>query len=530
MANTMRWRSFSVVAGKLVTEVRFHWRKLALLGAIAAVVVWLIAALGVWLFVKYHRDFPGVRYVDLLLPHRWPAYRISAGHHYITRAELLLRQGEVHAALHQLRAGVARAPAHAKGRLPPASLYLSGRRPDLARDLMLDGLPHRPDDPAYLRSTLSLLLEIQEDARLLEVADRLLASPTHAPLHPIIATYAATASYYRGNYDRAEDLIARHRLRDTPDGATLLARIEWERGYPELAVLRLGDLLTRLPGHDGARTLLAGYYRELGRSGELESTLVERLAGDPLAPAPRIDHLHLLHQRGDRTRLDRDTEAYLTQFRHDSPALLLLADFAAHTGRPALARRVQQIFMDRRENNGAPALLVAEAHLVAGEYQAALGLIDGYSRDYPEWTWQFASVLKGLQAVALVGLGKMDEARLCLDHLLAQKNLRADNLVALANRLAGLGARDLARAALGRAVEADPRNQAALTHLLRLELDTGNLAALPARLELYLRTRKPSREILSRTYAALGSDRNLFLPRQPELLASLRQTLAAGPR
>ncbi|MDI1251418.1 MAG: tetratricopeptide repeat protein [Lacunisphaera sp.] len=510
--------------------MRIHWRRLALCGASGVIVFWLTATLGAWVFVKYHRDFPEVRYIDLLLPSRWPAYRISEGNHYIAQAGQLLRQNEVNAALHRLRAGVARAPANGQGRLTLAGLYLAGRRPDLARDLMLDGLPHRPEDPGYLQSTLSLLLELQEDARLLEVADRLLTSPLHASLHPLAATYAATASYHRGNYDRAEDLIIRHQLRDSAEGTALLARIEWERGYPELAVLRLGDLLDRQPDHDGARTLLAGYYRELGRTGELESTLVERLAGNPLAPAPRIEFLHLYHQRGDQARLERDTEAYLTQFQHDYPALLLLADFAAHTGRPGLARRVQQVVMDRRENNGAPALLVAEAHLVAGEYQAALGLIEGYARDYPEWTRQFAAVFHGLQAVALCGLGRMDEARLCLDHLLAQKNLRADNLVAVAGRLAAHGAPDLARAALGRAVEADPLNQAALTHLLRLELDTGNLAAVPAHLELYLRTRKPARDILSRTYAALGSDRYLFLPQQPGLLAALRQTPAARPR
>jgi tetratricopeptide (TPR) repeat protein len=526
----MQWRPFSIESGKRGPVVRIHWRQLALLGFSAAVALWLTAALGAWLFVRYHRNFPEVRYVDLLLPSRWPAYRISEGNHYITHAGQLLRQGQVNAAIHHLRAGVARAPANTQGRLTLAGLYQACRRPDLARELMLDGLPHRPDDPGYLQSTLSLLLELQEDARLLEVADRLLNSPAHASLHPIVATYAAIASYHRGNYDRAEDLIARHRLRDTADGAALLARIEWERGYSELALLRLGDLLARLPAHDGARILLAGYYRELGRTGELESTIVERLVSDPLAPAPRIAYLHLHHQRGDQARLDRDTAAYLIQFQHDLPALLLLADFAANTGRPALARRVQRIFADRRENNGAPALLVAEAHLVAGEYQTALDLIADYTRDYPEWTRQFASVFNGLQAVALHGVGRTDEARLCLDHLLAQKNLRADNLVAVSDRLAALGAHDLAFSALGRAVEADPRNQAALTHLLRLELDTDNLAAVPAHLELYLRTRKPSRETLSRTYAALGSDRNLFLPGQPGLLASLRQTLAAGPR
>lgn len=492
--------------------------------------MWLIAALGVWLFVKYHRNFPDVRYVDLLLPNRWPEYRINEGNHYIAHAEELLRKGDANAALHQLRAGVARSPGNVRGRSTLAGLYLACRRPDLAAELMLDGLRHLPDDPAYLQSAFSLLLELQEDIRLLEVADRLLASPAKTTIHSIAATFAATSAYYRGNYDHAEDLIDQHHLRDSPDGATLLARIEWERGYPELALLQLNALLDRQPGHDGARALLAGYYRDLGRIGELESTIVERLASDPLAPAPRVAYLNLHHQRGDQARLERDIEAYLAQFRHDFPALLLLADFAANTGRPALARRVHRIFTERRENNGAPALLVAEAHLIAGEYQAALDLIADYTRDHPEWTRQFASVFNGLQAVAWYGLGKKDESRLHLDHLLARKNLRAENLVAVSNRLAVLGARDLAISALGRAVETDPLNQAALANLLRLELDTGNLAALPDHLGRYLQTRRPSRAILFRAYTVLGSDRNLFLPGQPGLLAALRQTPAMGSR
>ncbi|MDI1320415.1 MAG: tetratricopeptide repeat protein [bacterium] len=490
--------------------------------------MWLAAVLGAWLFVKYYRHIPAVRYADLLLPTRWPAYRTSEGNYYIAHAADLLKKGEANAALYQLRAGLAKAPANAGGRTTLAGLYLALRRPDLARDLLLDGLRYLPDDPAYLQATLSFLLEFQEDAKLLEVAGQQLDSPRRAAIHPVAAIYAATAAYYRGNYDRAEDLIMQYRLRDTAEGATLLARIEWERGYPELALLRLDALLALQPGHDGARALLASYYRALGRTSALESAIVERLVSDPLAPAPRIEYLRLHAQRGDRAKLDRDLETYLSQFQHDPTALLLLADFAAATGRPALARRVQQIFSDRPENNGAPALMVAEAHIVAGEYQAALGLITDYARDYPEWASQFASVFNGLQAVALYGLGKKDEARLPLDHLLAQKNLRADHLVAVSNRLAALGARDLALAALGRAVEADPLNQAALTNLLRLELDTGSLAALPAHLARFLHTRQPSREILARAYATLGSDRYLFFPPQAGQLAALRTALASN--
>ncbi|MBI2496927.1 MAG: tetratricopeptide repeat protein [Opitutae bacterium] len=477
--------------------------------------------------MKYQRHFPGVKYADLLLPGRWPAYRISEGNHYIARAGTLLQQGEVNAALHQLRVGLAKAPANARGRTTLAELYVACRRPDLARELLLDGLRHLPDDRAYLQTTMSFLLEFQEDAKLLEVADRLLAAPDKSASHPLAASFAAAAAYYRGNYDRAEDLVLQHHLDHTGDGAVLLARMEGDRGYPELALLRLKEFLARQP-HDGAYTLLAGYYRALGRTGELESSIIERLVSDPLAPAPRIEYLRLHHQRGDRVRLERDTGAFLDQFRHDSAALLLLADFAANTGDPALARRVQRVFIDRGDRNGAPALLVAEAHLAAGEYATALGLVAECTRDYPEWAARFASVCNGLQAVALCGLGKEDEARLHLDHLLAQQNLRAEHLVAVSDRLAALGASDLALSVLGRAVEADPLNQAALTNLLRLELDTDRLAALPAHLERYLRTRQPSREILARAAAALGSDRHLFLPAQNRVLASLRTALAPG--
>lgn len=490
--------------------------------------LWLLLALGAWLFVKYHRDFPAVSYADLAWPGRWPQYRVSRGNFYINQSEPLLRQGEYSLALHKLRVGVSKAPANTRGRTLLARVYLAYQRPDLAKEVLLDGLAYLPDDPVYLQTTLAFLLECQEDVQLLGITKRLLAGPGNPATRPLIATFAATAAYHRGNYDEAEDLIERHRLDQTPDGAVLLARISWERGFPELALLRLKEHLARHPGHDGARTLLAGYYRSLDRSSDWESALVERVAGDPLAPAPRVAYLQLHLRRGDQARLGRETEAFLQQFAADPAALLLLADFAANTGQPALARRVQLALAGRPEHAGAAALLVAEAHLVAGDHQTVLDLIAGYTKAYPEWAGQFAPVFTGLQAIALSGLGRADEARLSLDHLLAQKNLRAENLVAVAGRLSELGARELALSALGQAVETDPLNQAALAGLIRLELETGNLAQLPARLERFLHTRQPSREILAQARSVLGSDRHLLLPAQKPLLASLEAAL--GPR
>jgi len=526
----MDWRPFTFNATENESKLVIHWRRLLALAFIGLFGGWVFSTFGAFLFIKYYRGFSDVRYAELFWPNRWADYRVNEGNYYIDHAEELLKQAEVVSALQYIRSGVSKSPSNARGRTTLAGLYLAFRRPDLARETLLEGLKYLPADPAYWETTLSFLLSIQEDDRLLEAAKIILEKPTaaNAACRPVAATYAATAAFYRGNFDLTEDLLTQHHLRESLDGATLLARIEWERGYPELALLQLRDYLSLHPSHDSARALLASYYRALNRTNEWESTIVERLVSDPLAAAPHIEYLYLHQQRGDKTRLERETESYLSSFQNDTSALLLLADFAANTGRPALARRVQQILSGRNENSGAAALMVAEASLAAGDYQGALNLIGGYSRQYPEWTSQFAPVFSGLQAVALYGLGKKDEARLYLDNLLGQKNLRADNLVAVANRLSALGARDLAVSALSRAVETDPLNQPALANLVRIETEQGAMATLPAHLQHYLHSRKPSREILAHAYETIGSDRYLFLPGQNDLLAALR--LALAPR
>lgn len=503
-----------------------RWLRWSAWSFLAAMGLWLSLAFGAWLFLKYRRDFAEVRYADLLWPAHWPQHRERMGNYYIAQGDALLRQGEYALAVHKLRAGVSRSPANATGRTLLARVYLAYRRPDLAKEVLLGGLPLLSADPAYLQTTLAYLLEFNEDAQLLEIATRMLAAPAPPKTQPLLATFAATAAFHRGNYEQAEDLLRSHRLQDSTDGVSLLARIAWERGWPELAILQLKDHLAFHPQDDAPRTLLAGYCRSLGRLSEWESTLVERVVADPLASAPRIAYLQVLQQRGDQSQLDRETAAILHQFGPDPAALLLLADFAANTGRPALARQVQQALSAHPEFAGAAALMLAEAHLVAGEYRQTLDLIARYTRDYPEWTSQFAPILAGLQSVALSGLGRTDEARLSLDLLLIQKNLRAENLVAVAHRLTALGARAPAQVVLTRAVETDPLNQTALASLIRLELDSGELGNLPAHLERYLQTRQPSREILALARTVLGSDRHLLLPAQKPLLAALQAALA----
>lgn len=510
--------------------VSVRWGRLALTVLGLGAVTWTSGALAVWLFVARFRDFPEAKFADILFPQRWPAYRASQGDHYIAQADGFVARNDYLSAFAKLRAGVAKSPRNAHGRILLAQFYLASRRPDLAQDVLLAGLPYLQRDRAYLRDLFRFLLDFKEDAKLQAVTDDLLRSPAGtAEDRRLVAYFAATVAFFRGNYDQAEDLIATHRLSETTDGVILQARLDWERGYPDIAVVRLQSHLQHAPDAESIYVQLGQFYRERGDLAALEKNAVQRLALNPLSHAPRLEFLYLHDQRRHSARLGQEIETYLRNFSREPAALLALAEFAANTGRPALATRVNDLARAFNPPIEGPALMVAEAHIVAREYRTALNLIATYTRASPEWAKQFTAVLNGLQTVALHGLGQPDEARLFLDHLLAQPDLRADNLIAVSNRLAAIGVRDQARVLLARAFAADPLNQAALTQLVRLELADRDVDLLPGHLRALMKMRKPSRDVLQAAAAHLGSDLNLFLAPQIELLAALKTALARPP-
>ncbi|MGH9649988.1 MAG: tetratricopeptide repeat protein, partial [Terriglobales bacterium] len=425
-----------------------------------------------------------------------------------------------------LRKGVARSPANATGRVLLARIFAGNRRLDLAQETLLAGLPRLRNDIRYLHQVLDFLLRQGEDRQLVQLAQNLLRS-NHLPSQSttLLAQYDAMAAYYRGHFDQAEDFITRFHLHETATGIVLQAKLDWERGLPELALIRLIAGQVRFPDDEPICSQLGQFYLESGRLADHETITIRLLALNPLSPEPRLAFLAHCVRRRDEPRLAREVQLYLRHFSSQPAALLQLAEFAANTGRVSLARRIHEISIQQRHRGDGPALLLAEALLVDHQNQAALDQLDAFEQassrpaDLP--------VVAGLRAVALHGLGRWDEAHLQLDYLLAQKNLRAENLLAVARRLAALDARDQARGLLTRAVSIDPRNQAALVQLIRLEIADDAASELTVHLPRLLEMRRPSREVLQSAAATLGSDRHLLLRGQAPLLETLRVQLAA---
>lgn len=489
--------------------------------------LYLLLAGAAFLFVHYGQHIESVGVLDVLLPSRWGHYRVARGDHHVAIAQKLAGEGNHLEALLLVRTGVVRSPANRDGRLLLAQLLVEARRPDTAQQVLLDGLQFHRNDPSYLHPLLAFLLQQQQDARVIALARGSLRSPPALPeCSRLFGFAAATASYFRGNYDQADDFL--HALPQLPfsrDGRLLEAKIDWDRGYRDLALLQLRQLAIELPGDVEIHRELAGRLGERGLHDEARRLSLAFQIAHPALPGPRIELLNAYHRTGEHDRVAREAGALLRDFAADSSALLALADFAANIGDVSLARRLDDHAKAHHLPREAHAILVVEALIVARDYRTALDTSRELLRENPGWDPRYAALLGSLQAIAHYGLGDVEAARLLLTNFLNHSDLRAENLLAIAKRLSDVGAGEQARQTLLRAVTVDPLNQAALTRLVELDLNLNRIDDLPAHLRRLLTMRRPSPDVLLVAQHKLGSDLFLFSAERPAALEAVRLAL-----
>lgn len=525
---------FRVQRSSAGIRVQVAWKQALATLLVLALMGWIGLAGAAYLFVKYRRDFADVKFTHMLLyPVRQEEYRVARGDFLIERGKDQLKAQNYRDAFYNFRIGASYSPGNRDGRMLLAQFYVVWQRPDLAQNLLLEGLEPNKADREYLQTLFSFLLQRQADQEVIQVSRRLLQElPAGAALDDrgrLIAMACASAQFFRGNYDAAEDTLRQYRLLESADGQILALRIEWERGERDTALSRLQALTEQIPENEQVYAQYAAYLRETGRDDELRRLCVLRQLSFPDRPRPRIDLLYLYDKAKDEPSVQSGIEDLFRDFPNNSEVLLALADFAANTGRPALARRIYEHCKANNLPWEGPALMTVEAHVVAKQYQEALDACRDLIKENPEWGKRFYSVFNGLQAIANYGLGDIEAAQLFLNNFLDQAGVRADNLVAVSNRLISVGAREQARQVLERAVRADPLNQTALVGLITLDLELGQADTLAASLRALLAMRKPPRDLLENAYAKLASDRYLFAPGRGSLLGELRTTITSLP-
>lgn len=501
-------------------------RVLGFMGGLA-VAGYVAAALAAFGFVRYVRQTEAVGFSDILLPSRWDHYRVARGDQQIAAAKRFVEERKFTESFLFARSGVASSPGNRDGRLLLTDLLLAARQPDNARRTLLDGLRYHAADPVYVKAVVTFLLQRQEDAQVVALARRFLPAAVPGSDHArLLALAASTASVFRGNYDQAEDFLRTvPRLADSREGRLLSAKLEWDRGYRELALLQFRQLAAELPQDAEVHRELVGHLRQQGLMDEARRRSLERQIAFPEEVGPRIELLHTYRQAGDAARVARESDALLRDFAGDRAALLSLADFAASAGDVALMRRIVGQAAARGRERDPFALLLVETLVVARDFQGAVEAIRGYRAEFTEGGRNYDAFFDSLQAAALLGLGDDPGATMFLNSLLGQPNLRAENLLAVANRLTDLGAAEAARRTLLRAVEVDPLNQAALTRLVELDVILHAGDDLAAHVQRLIRMRRPSPDILRVAQLKLGSDLFLFSRSCPGALEAVRLAL-----
>lgn len=489
--------------------------------------IYLLVATAIFGVMRFRRGIHELTWMRIVLPTGWESSRALVGSHHIAVAQFLARGGHGSEALHYARAGMTKVPAHREGRLLLSRLLTASRQPGAAQDVLIAGLVHHQRDSRYLEELFGSLIQRQDDERAVVIARRLLEEkslPVEARRAALLA--GATACYFRGNFDQAEEF-----LRSNPAVAASLparqlsAKINWERGHRDLALWQLRSLATAFPNAWEVHAELVSRLRQSNLSGEARRASLAFQIARPELPGPRIELLHTYREDGDIGRLGKEIDSLIQEFPGDPAILVRVAEFAATTGDHALASRL----LDHARAWGLPeeahAFLLVEALVAARDYHGASAMIRTLLREQPDWTPRHGPLIQSLQAVASLGSGDYEAARLFLAQVLHQPALRAENLLALSNRFAELGAADQAHEILARAFSTDRRNQAVLTRLVEFDLNLNRIDQLPDHLSDLLTMRRPSPDILRVARHKLGSDLFLFSPGRSAVLDAVHAAL-----
>lgn len=511
-------------------RIRIRWGMLLSILAIMGIVGYCVLVTSFYFYFKKVEEFDKASYWDMFtLIFNRDEHREKVGNYQIEQAKSLLEEGEFRKALQYLQTGVIRSPENLDGRTYLADFFMFGfNQEERAIQILRDGVPYAYDQPDYLKKYVQVLLSYQEDDEVVTISENILASDPSPEVERIMALGAATASYYRGRFDAAEDFLKDYDLEDDLEGALLSARISWDRGERSVALAKLESDLGKFRNDEPVYELLSRFYREMGDNAKARQYAVLRNINAPLSVAPRIDLLQILSVTDQKERARKEAESILYQFANDETSLQQLANYATDAGEVDLSRRIYEQALENDFKIAPFALLLIESHVTAGDYQGAIAFSAELVKEKPEWIKKNWPIFNSLRSVAYYGLGNEDLTELYLQQFLEAEEVRIGSLLAVSNRFQKLGGKKESREILMQAYERNPDNQAALSSLISLEIDLGNSAELGPYLEKLLKMRRPSTSILKEAYKNLGSDKFIFTNGRAKLLIELDGLISPG--
>ncbi|MDP1580754.1 MAG: hypothetical protein Q8M02_10765 [Candidatus Didemnitutus sp.] len=521
--NRHRFRLWVFVRSKgKGTHLVLFWRRIFVVLLVLAILGWFGAAAGALMLLRQrHPDAP-VRYLNLVFPHRWSEHRRSLGEHYL---KLAMDPEAKHLPSEKVRllaAGLSRSPNDLAARQQLAILYARFGNLNAAINVLLSHIDVGIKELDYLRFTFSALFELQRNEEVLKITSRHLPTLVDGAIHHnFLALQAATANYNLGRYDQAEKIARTWEIERSVEGLLLLARCDWERGFPELARMRVERGRVNFPTRDEIPLFLVRLYRELGQPARAHQESLVRVTADPLSPGPRIDLIHSLHQMGDQPAFRREIELFFRDFGKDPRALGIAANLAATLSDVLLAQET----LARARIGNFPIdefrITLLSTYLAAEMYSEARLLAEDLQSSYPIGT-PFGNRIAGWRAVACLGVRDRSTAELCLKTYTGETYINNRESMVIATALERLNEVEPARQVLNAAIRRNPLDQAAVTQIVRLESNRRNIESLELHLPRLISFGKPSRRVLEEATYVLDES----TPARAALLKQVKEKIA----
>lgn len=508
-------------------RIRIRWGRVAAFMFILGCAGWFAKSWGLYLFFRNVRNFEDVSFTDMILfPMNRENVRIQQGDYQIEQARNAMEREDYRRAFSLLREGVARSKKNTEGRMLLAQIY-AGWRPDLAIDLLVDGLEHGLEDIEYLRLLNTLLLMQKEDDRILELTEDLLAGELTDQARQILSVSRLQAAMNHGRYDIARTLFEETNLKSSLDGLILGTQLYARTGRESDAIEVLNVALASIP-KERASTLynqLVSIYKNEGMMDKARESALKLMIDNPLKWEPRILLIDVLSASGMTERRDKEIESILKEFRNDERAMSGLAQLSADYGNVEAASRLYEVALESGYNLSLFSLTLAEALVQAGEHGEAISLCNELMREDPAWMLRSEGSFNAIRSLAYFGAGDSELGQLYLKNFLESKQTNSGQLFQAAKRYKEVGMPDQALAILGEAYSRDAKNEVVLANMIQVEMDLGAFFSLDQHLKALFQLRRPGYDLIGEIHDELQSDRFLFTKDRSLLLQDLNQII-----
>jgi tetratricopeptide (TPR) repeat protein len=486
-------------------------------------VAWIAKSWALYHFFKDVREFEDVAFTDMILfPMNRSNVRIQQGDYQIDQGKAALEREDYRRAYALLREGVVRSPANLEGRMLLAQIY-AGWRPDLAAELLVEGIEEGKNDAGYVRLMLMLLLAQKEDAQILELTESLMAEDLPPDIMQVLAVSRLQSSMMRGRFDIVRQLFEETNLSQTMDGVMLGIQLYQRAGRDELAVEILKSAINAIPkeNSDPLYSQLLGVLKDQEMYTEAREVALELVIRNPLDWTPRVRLIDILSASELYERRDREIEALIKEHRNDEQAMIALTQLAAEYGNMSAASRLYEIALENGYSLGLFSLTLAEAHIQADNHERAIDLCNELIREDPAWMLNSESSFNAIRSLAYFGKGDPELGNLYLKNFIGSKRANANQLFFAARRFRDRGFVEQARRILEEAYAREPNNELILATFIEVEMSLGVYFSLEDHLNALLTLRRPDYDLIGNIHETLQSDRFLYTENRLQLLESL---------